>query len=163
MHYPEKNKRSTMNWLGKKGSSICSSTLAGLPGITMEKRNEEAEKNIRIPAQITLFTVLRRKKKCIRYLQGEGRCGSPVSSDGSTVDSPSSPLTALQCISSSAYSCKLTTPADSAQSEQNCSLPASIKTISAKVTTGHVTRVSYHPSDSSEESVAGVSPTIMAT
>ncbi|KAM9450937.1 transcription factor 7 isoform 2-T2 [Clarias gariepinus] len=33
----------------------------------------------------------RRKKKCIRYLQG-GQCASPDSSDGSAVDSPSSPI-----------------------------------------------------------------------
>ncbi|XP_066446796.1 transcription factor 7-like 2 isoform X3 [Eleutherodactylus coqui] len=106
----------------------------------------------------------RRKKKCIRYLQGEGHCGSPVSSDGSAVDSPPSPVTVLQCVSSSAYSsCKLTSPADSAQSEQSCFLPASIKAISALVTTGHITTASCHPSDSSEESTARVSPTIVAT
>nr|XP_033783206.1 transcription factor 7 isoform X2 [Geotrypetes seraphini] len=40
----------------------------------------------------------RRKKKCIRYLQGEGRCSSPVSSDGSAIDSPSSPLDTRHCI-----------------------------------------------------------------
>ncbi|XP_064422865.1 transcription factor 7 [Latimeria chalumnae] len=33
----------------------------------------------------------RRKKKCIRYLQGKGRCSSPVSSDGSAIDSPPPP------------------------------------------------------------------------
>ncbi|XP_015205005.1 transcription factor 7 isoform X4 [Lepisosteus oculatus] len=33
----------------------------------------------------------RRKKKCIRYLQGERRCASPDSSDGSAIDSPPSP------------------------------------------------------------------------
>lgn len=42
-------------------------------------------------SQITLLTVLRRKKKCIRYLQG-GQCASPNSSDGSAVDSPSFPI-----------------------------------------------------------------------
>ncbi|XP_072095650.1 transcription factor 7-like 2 isoform X10 [Mobula birostris] len=30
----------------------------------------------------------RRKKKCIRYIQGEGSCASPPSSDGSLLDSP---------------------------------------------------------------------------
>lgn len=29
-----------------------------------------------------------RKKKCIRYIQGEGSCASPPSSDGSLLDSP---------------------------------------------------------------------------
>ncbi|XP_073505685.1 transcription factor 7 isoform X10 [Phyllobates terribilis] len=102
----------------------------------------------------------RRKKKCIRYLQGEGRCGSPISSDGSAVDSPSSsPVTAFQCISNSAYSsCTLTSPADSAQAEQSFSLPASIKAISATVT-GHITTVSCHPTDAPEESSTGVGPT----
>ncbi|XP_010865175.1 transcription factor 7-like 2 isoform X18 [Esox lucius] len=32
----------------------------------------------------------RRKKKCIRYIQGEGSCASPPSSDGSILDSPPS-------------------------------------------------------------------------
>uniref|UniRef100_A0A7N6ASE1 HMG box domain-containing protein n=1 Tax=Anabas testudineus TaxID=64144 RepID=A0A7N6ASE1_ANATE len=33
---------------------------------------------------------LRRKKKCIRYIQGEGSCASPPSTDGSLLDSPPS-------------------------------------------------------------------------
>ncbi|XP_069756022.1 transcription factor 7-like 2 isoform X13 [Narcine bancroftii] len=32
--------------------------------------------------------IFRRKKKCIRYIQGEGSCASPPSSDGSLLDSP---------------------------------------------------------------------------
>uniref|UniRef100_A0A668VJQ6 HMG box domain-containing protein n=1 Tax=Oreochromis aureus TaxID=47969 RepID=A0A668VJQ6_OREAU len=32
----------------------------------------------------------RRKKKCIRYIQGEGSCASPPSTDGSLLDSPPS-------------------------------------------------------------------------
>uniref|UniRef100_A0A674BE77 Transcription factor 7 like 2 n=1 Tax=Salmo trutta TaxID=8032 RepID=A0A674BE77_SALTR len=32
----------------------------------------------------------KRKKKCIRYIQGEGSCASPPSSDGSLLDSPPS-------------------------------------------------------------------------
>ncbi|XP_069467900.1 transcription factor 7-like 2 isoform X3 [Ambystoma mexicanum] len=35
-----------------------------------------------------LSPVSRRKKKCIRYIQGEGSCISPPSSDGSLLDSP---------------------------------------------------------------------------
>lgn len=53
------------------------------------------------PMQITLLTVLRRKKKCIRNLQG--RCGSPSSSDGSALDFPSSPVDVFQSISPSAF------------------------------------------------------------
>ncbi|KPP77354.1 transcription factor 7-like 2-like [Scleropages formosus] len=34
--------------------------------------------------------ICRRKKKCIRYIQGEGSCASPPSSDGSLLDSPPS-------------------------------------------------------------------------
>lgn len=41
--------------------------------------------------QITLFTIPRRKKKCIRYLPGEGRCPSPVPSDDSALGCPKSP------------------------------------------------------------------------
>ncbi|XP_053150749.1 transcription factor 7 isoform X7 [Hemicordylus capensis] len=66
----------------------------------------------------------RRKKKCIRYLQGEGRCGSPVSSDGSAIDSPPSPLDVLQCISSSFTSDKLAAPA----AHQNQTNPFSVST-----------------------------------
>ncbi|XP_018418332.1 PREDICTED: transcription factor 7 [Nanorana parkeri] len=70
----------------------------------------------------------RRKKKCIRYLQGEGRCSSPISSDGSAIDSPSSPVNSLQSIEISACSsCTLTYPDDSAQSEKNFPPPASDK------------------------------------
>ncbi|TRY84436.1 hypothetical protein DNTS_018383, partial [Danionella cerebrum] len=42
------------------------------------------------PAGITLLTVPRRKKKCIRFLQ-RGCCSSPPSSDGSHIDSSPSP------------------------------------------------------------------------
>ncbi|KAM6067530.1 transcription factor 7-like 2 isoform 2-T2 [Chlamydotis macqueenii] len=37
----------------------------------------------------------RRKKKCVRYIQGEGSCVSPPSSDGSLLDSPPSSPTML--------------------------------------------------------------------
>uniref|UniRef100_A0A8C7ZL66 Transcription factor 7 like 2 n=1 Tax=Oryzias sinensis TaxID=183150 RepID=A0A8C7ZL66_9TELE len=37
-----------------------------------------------------LIFPLRRKKKCIRYIQGEGSCASPPSTDGSLLDSPPS-------------------------------------------------------------------------
>ncbi|XP_062494068.1 transcription factor 7 isoform X2 [Pezoporus occidentalis] len=67
----------------------------------------------------------RRKKKCIRYLQGEGRCASPVSSDGSAIDSPPSPLDALQCISSAFPSDKLAAPADSAHRDHPDPFPGS--------------------------------------
>ncbi|XP_078509294.1 transcription factor 7 isoform X2 [Lissotriton helveticus] len=43
----------------------------------------------------------RRKKKCIRNLQG--RCGSPASSDGSALDFPSSPVDVFQSMSPSAF------------------------------------------------------------
>ncbi|XP_040342410.1 transcription factor 7-like 2 isoform X27 [Herpailurus yagouaroundi] len=36
----------------------------------------------------SLPPVSRRKKKCVRYIQGEGSCLSPPSSDGSLLDSP---------------------------------------------------------------------------
>ncbi|XP_063784774.1 transcription factor 7-like 2 isoform X3 [Pseudophryne corroboree] len=104
----------------------------------------------------------RRKKKCIRYLQGEGRCGSPASSDGSAIDSPPSPVTALQCISNPVYpSSKLACPADTAQSEQNYSLPHSHK--ATHIPMRHKGAVSPHLPDASEESTAGDSPNIRTT
>ncbi|KAM6897288.1 transcription factor 7-like 2 isoform 4-T4 [Xenentodon cancila] len=43
----------------------------------------------------------RRKKKCIRYIQGEGSCASPPSTDGSLLDSPpSSPSSVVHSPSS---------------------------------------------------------------
>lgn len=39
---------------------------------------------------LSLSPISRRKKKCIRYIQGEGSCASPPSSDGSLLDSPPS-------------------------------------------------------------------------
>lgn len=39
---------------------------------------------------LSLALSLRRKKKCIRYIQGEGSCASPPSTDGSLLDSPPS-------------------------------------------------------------------------
>ncbi|XP_018109654.1 transcription factor 7 S homeolog isoform X2 [Xenopus laevis] len=80
----------------------------------------------------------RRKKKCIRYLQGEGRCGSPVSSDGSAIDSPPSPINSLQCLPSSAYpSAKLSSPADTAESAQTFSPSSSSTARSSLVSAGY--------------------------
>uniref|UniRef100_A0A8C6Q2P5 Transcription factor 7 like 2 n=1 Tax=Nothobranchius furzeri TaxID=105023 RepID=A0A8C6Q2P5_NOTFU len=42
------------------------------------------------PLFFFLALFLRRKKKCIRYIQGEGSCASPPSTDGSLLDSPPS-------------------------------------------------------------------------
>ncbi|XP_039341185.1 transcription factor 7 isoform X6 [Mauremys reevesii] len=101
----------------------------------------------------------RRKKKCIRYLQGEGPCSSPVSSDGSAIDSPPSPLDTLQCISSAFTSDKLATPADFAHKEQRNPFPTSIHVKSAPCSSGLTTHCSSTPnvsvasSDSSEYSV----------
>ncbi|XP_054144050.1 transcription factor 7 isoform X1 [Melozone crissalis] len=67
----------------------------------------------------------RRKKKCIRYLQGEGRCASPVSSDGSAIDSPPSPPDALRCIPSAFPSEQLAAPADPAHRDQPDPCPVS--------------------------------------
>ncbi|XP_072203976.1 transcription factor 7 isoform X2 [Excalfactoria chinensis] len=67
----------------------------------------------------------RRKKKCIRYLQGEGRCASPVSSDGSAIDSPPSPPDALQRVPSAFPSDKLAAPADSTHRAHTDPLPVS--------------------------------------
>ncbi|XP_077182957.1 transcription factor 7 isoform X5 [Paroedura picta] len=86
----------------------------------------------------------RRKKKCIRYLQGEGRCASPVSSDGSAIDSPPSPLDVLQCISSALTSDKLAAPTDSAhQNQANPFLSTHLKT--AVSTPGYSSKCSAMP------------------
>ncbi|KAL7985752.1 hypothetical protein Chor_010918, partial [Crotalus horridus] len=106
---------------------------AALPGQLLrqgEKRKDEQEKSSKTPIQITLFTVLRRKKKCIRYLQGKGHCSSPISSNGSTIDSPPSPLDVLQCTSPAFIPNKLAAPADLIHQNQAnpSSLSAHLKT-----------------------------------
>ncbi|KAM5170105.1 transcription factor 7 isoform 1-T1 [Mantella aurantiaca] len=86
----------------------------------------------------------RRKKKCIRYLQGEGRCSRPISSNGSAIESPSSTVDSLQSIEISACSsCTLTNPDDSAQSEKNSPPRASDKAKFLR----HKALVSIHPSE----------------
>ncbi|XP_034259977.1 transcription factor 7 isoform X4 [Pantherophis guttatus] len=72
----------------------------------------------------------RRKKKCIRYLQGKGHCSSPVSSNGSTIDSPPSSLDVLQCTSPAFIPNKLAAPADLIHQNQAnpSSLSAHLKT-----------------------------------
>ncbi|XP_064886053.1 transcription factor 7 isoform X2 [Columba livia] len=90
----------------------------------------------------------RRKKKCIRYLQGEGRCASPVSSDGSAIDSPPSPLDALQCISSAFPSDKLAAPADSAHRQQHDPFPDSAPLQTATGSSRLTTRCSSAPAES---------------
>ncbi|XP_063204653.1 transcription factor 7 isoform X7 [Chroicocephalus ridibundus] len=96
----------------------------------------------------------RRKKKCIRYLQGEGRCASPVSSDGSAIDSPPSPPDALQCISSAFPSDKLAAPADSAHREQPDPFPVSAHLHTASGSSRPITRCSSAPAESPAYSAA---------
>ncbi|XP_075571885.1 transcription factor 7 isoform X1 [Pelecanus crispus] len=96
----------------------------------------------------------RRKKKCIRYLQGEGRCASPVSSDGSAIDSPPSPLDALQCISSAFPSDKLAAPAASAHREQPGPLPVSAHLQTAACSSRLTIRCSSAPAEPPPYSVA---------
>ncbi|KAF7249226.1 Transcription factor 7 [Varanus komodoensis] len=95
--------------------------------------------------QITLFTVLRRKKKCIRYLQGEGRCASPVSSDGSAIDSPPSPLDVPQCTSSAFTSDKLAVPADVTHQNQATLFPVSVHNKTATNTSELTSKCSAVP------------------
>ncbi|XP_055667401.1 transcription factor 7 isoform X8 [Falco peregrinus] len=96
----------------------------------------------------------RRKKKCIRYLQGEGRCASPVSSDGSAIDSPPSPPDTLQCISSAFPSDKLAAPADSAHREQPDPFPGSAHLQTASCSSRLPARCSSVPAESPAYSVA---------
>uniref|UniRef100_A0A8C1PUY2 Transcription factor 7 like 2 n=1 Tax=Cyprinus carpio TaxID=7962 RepID=A0A8C1PUY2_CYPCA len=53
-----------------------------------KKKKRKREKASMCP--LFFFSFFRRKKKCIRYIQGEGSCASPPSSDGSLLDSPPS-------------------------------------------------------------------------
>ncbi|XP_043925181.1 transcription factor 7 isoform X2 [Protopterus annectens] len=68
----------------------------------------------------------RRKKKCIRYLQGERHCISPVSSNGSAIDSPPSPLDGP--LHSALTSDNFASPAQSVINEQTHAFLASTQT-----------------------------------
>uniref|UniRef100_A0A8C2HBW8 Transcription factor 7 like 2 n=1 Tax=Cyprinus carpio TaxID=7962 RepID=A0A8C2HBW8_CYPCA len=54
-----------------------------------KKKKRKREKELQCVPSF-FFSFFRRKKKCIRYIQGEGSCASPPSSDGSLLDSPPS-------------------------------------------------------------------------
>lgn len=90
-HCRGKNRPSIMSWPARRGSCTCSYTQAGRRGTTMGRRRGGPGRSTKNPTQITLFTIPRRKKKCIRYLPGEGRCPSPVPSDDSALGCPGSP------------------------------------------------------------------------
>ncbi|XP_060621252.2 transcription factor 7 isoform X4 [Anolis sagrei] len=87
----------------------------------------------------------RRKKKCIRYLQGEGRCASPVSSDGSAIDSPPSPSDVLQGTPSSFPPDKLAAPVDLTPQNQADSFPVSAPIETATSTSGRISKCSVVP------------------
>uniref|UniRef100_A0A8D0DWS1 Transcription factor 7 n=2 Tax=Salvator merianae TaxID=96440 RepID=A0A8D0DWS1_SALMN len=101
----------------------------------------------------------RRKKKCIRYLQGEGRCTSPISSDGSVIDSPPCPLDVLHCISSAFTSDKLAIHASFFHKDQTHPFPVPAHIKSATSTSGlhskfsTVPHASIAPSESSGYSI----------
>ncbi|CAH2323110.1 Hypothetical predicted protein [Pelobates cultripes] len=63
-----------------------------LPPITDLSAPKKCRARFGLDQQSNWCGPCRRKKKCIRYIQGEGSCVSPPSSDGSLLDSsPSSP------------------------------------------------------------------------
>ncbi|XP_050754581.1 transcription factor 7-like 2 isoform X6 [Gymnogyps californianus] len=55
-----------------------------------DKQPGETNGKDRVFEAYNSLPVSRRKKKCVRYIQGEGSCVSPPSSDGSLLDSPPS-------------------------------------------------------------------------
>ncbi|XP_063818657.1 transcription factor 7-like 2 isoform X7 [Pseudophryne corroboree] len=66
-----------------------------LPPITDLSAPKKCRARFGLDQQSNWCGPCRRKKKCIRYIQGEGSCVSPPSSDGSLLDSPPSSPTML--------------------------------------------------------------------
>ncbi|KAM6473819.1 transcription factor 7 isoform 4-T4 [Liasis olivaceus] len=87
----------------------------------------------------------RRKKKCIRYLQGKGHCTSPVSSNGSAIDSPPSLSDVLQCTSSAFIPNKLAAPADLTHQNQANLSSVSVHLKTATSTSGLTSKCSTVP------------------
>ncbi|XP_026526295.1 transcription factor 7-like 2 isoform X4 [Notechis scutatus] len=61
-----------------------------LPPITDANTPKKCRALFGLDRQTLWCKPCRRKKKCVRYIQGEGSCVSPPSSDGSLLDSPPS-------------------------------------------------------------------------
>ncbi|XP_053306844.1 transcription factor 7-like 2 isoform X11 [Spea bombifrons] len=88
----KKRKRDKQPGESNEHSECYLNPCLSLPPITDLSAPKKCRARFGLDQQNNWCGPCRRKKKCIRYIQGEGSCVSPPSSDGSLLDSsPSSP------------------------------------------------------------------------
>ncbi|XP_041758991.2 transcription factor 7-like 2 isoform X9 [Coregonus clupeaformis] len=88
----KKRKRDKQPGEGNEHREYFPNPCLSLPPITDLSAPKKCRARFGLDQQNNWCGPCRRKKKCIRYIQGEGSCASPPSSDGSLLDSlPPSP------------------------------------------------------------------------
>ncbi|XP_036405417.1 transcription factor 7-like 2 isoform X11 [Megalops cyprinoides] len=86
----KKRKREKQPGDGAEHREYFPNPCLSLPPITDLSAPKKCRARFGLDQQNNWCGPCRRKKKCIRYIQGEGSCASPPSSDGSLLDSPPS-------------------------------------------------------------------------
>ncbi|KAE8589353.1 hypothetical protein XENTR_v10017541 [Xenopus tropicalis] len=86
----KKRKREKQQGEANEHSECYLNPCLSLPPITDLSAPKKCRARFGLDQQNNWCGPCRRKKKCIRYIQGEGSCVSPPSSDGSLLDSPPS-------------------------------------------------------------------------
>ncbi|KAM6951831.1 transcription factor 7-like 2 isoform 7-T7 [Aplochiton taeniatus] len=84
----KKRKRDKQPGEGNEHREYFPNPCLSLPPITDLSAPKKCRARFGLDQQNNWCGPCRRKKKCIRYIQGEGSCASPPSSDGSLLDSP---------------------------------------------------------------------------
>ncbi|KAJ7987695.1 hypothetical protein DPEC_G00329160 [Dallia pectoralis] len=86
----KKRKRDKQPGEGNEHREYFPNPCLSLPPITDLSAPKKCRARFGLDQQNNWCGPCRRKKKCIRYIQGEGSCASPPSTDGSVLDSPPS-------------------------------------------------------------------------
>ncbi|XP_017551545.1 transcription factor 7-like 2 isoform X12 [Pygocentrus nattereri] len=86
----KKRKREKQQAEGNEHREYFPNPCLSLPPITDLSAPKKCRARFGLDQQNNWCGPCRRKKKCIRYIQGEGSCASPPSSDGSLLESPPS-------------------------------------------------------------------------
>ncbi|XP_057214084.1 transcription factor 7-like 2 isoform X3 [Triplophysa rosa] len=86
----KKRKREKQAGEGTEHREYFPNPCLSLPPITDLSAPKKCRARFGLDQQNNWCGPCRRKKKCIRYIQGEGSCASPPSSDGSLLESPPS-------------------------------------------------------------------------
>ncbi|XP_048360897.1 transcription factor 7-like 2 isoform X15 [Sphaerodactylus townsendi] len=86
----KKRKRDKQPGEANEHSECFLNPCLSLPPITDLSAPKKCRARFGLDQQNNWCGPCRRKKKCVRYIQGEGSCVSPPSSDGSVLDSPPS-------------------------------------------------------------------------